>query len=64
VRDELEDRKRVVVETTHFVALVPFWATWPFETNIIPKVNVNSIDKLNEEQKIDLSECLSQLLVR
>lgn len=27
-----ESQSRVVVKNEHFVALVPWWATWPFET--------------------------------
>jgi UDPglucose--hexose-1-phosphate uridylyltransferase len=26
-----ESQSRVVVKNEHFVALVPWWATWPFE---------------------------------
>ena len=32
---EQNDRERIVVENDHFVALVPFWAVWPFETMIL-----------------------------
>lgn len=27
---------RVILQGEHFVAVVPFWASWPFETMIIP----------------------------
>src|ERR1051326_7506074 len=31
VAEELNQGRRVVVENEHWVALVPFWAIWPFE---------------------------------
>src|ERR1019366_8220541 len=35
---ELADPEaRIVVENSLFVALVPYWATWPFETLILPR---------------------------
>ncbi len=34
---ELELNERIVYENSLFVVLVPFWATWPYETIIISK---------------------------
>lgn len=31
-----DDDSRVVLVGKHFVAVVPFWASWPFETMVIP----------------------------
>ena len=33
---ELEPGERIVCRNEHFVALVPFWAVWPFETMLLP----------------------------
>src|SRR3989440_4316277 len=33
---EQQARERIVFESPHFVALVPFWAVWPFELMLIP----------------------------
>ncbi len=35
-RAELERGERVVVANDHWVAVVPFWATWPFEVMLVP----------------------------
>ncbi|MDN3683780.1 galactose-1-phosphate uridylyltransferase [Vibrio sinaloensis] len=37
VTAEIQDGSRIVVETEHWVALVPYWAAWPFETMLLPK---------------------------
>ncbi|MGE5353409.1 MAG: UDP-glucose--hexose-1-phosphate uridylyltransferase [Acidobacteriota bacterium] len=40
---ELEKKERIVYENESFVLLVPFWAVWPFETMIIPKMKIQSL---------------------
>ena len=35
-RWKLQDGARLVCANEHFVALVPFWAVWPFETLVLP----------------------------
>ncbi|MEY4760146.1 MAG: hypothetical protein RLZZ200_2 [Pseudomonadota bacterium] len=44
---ELARQERVVVENEHFVAVVPFWATWPFETLVLPRHHVARVDGLD-----------------
>jgi galactose-1-phosphate uridylyltransferase len=36
--DSLDDeRERIVEENDHFVAVVPYWTVWPFETLVIAR---------------------------
>ena len=37
LRLEIEDGERIVCENDGFVALVPYWAVWPFETMILSR---------------------------
>ncbi len=37
VQRELADGSRTVVDTEHWLAVVPYWAAWPFETLLLPK---------------------------
>jgi UDPglucose--hexose-1-phosphate uridylyltransferase len=34
--------ERVVVETEHWLAVVPYWAAWPFETLLLPKARARA----------------------
>lgn len=52
---ELEEKQRIVLETEHFVALVPFWAVWPFETMIISRRHVQNISQLTDVEKDDFA---------
>lgn len=56
--EELAIRERIVVENEHWVALVPFWAVWPYETMLLPKRHVKQIAALTEKEKDSLSEIL------
>jgi UDPglucose--hexose-1-phosphate uridylyltransferase len=61
---ELKKDERIIVDNTHFVALVPFWAAWPYETMIISKRAVPSILEFTEEEKEDFAKTLQELTIR
>ncbi len=60
---ELNKNERILFENEYFVALVPFWATWPFEAMIIPKRHIKNILELNDDEKISFSEAYKNLTV-
>ena len=64
VEKELEKKERIVYDSKYFVALVPFWAFWPFENMILPKFAVSAINCLNEEQKDDLAHVMKVLTTK
>ncbi len=61
---EMEKEVRFICENDSFVALVPFWAVWPFETMVISKRAIANIAELNEGEKNDLADIYKQLTVR
>ena len=61
---ELEKQERIVLENDYFVALVPFWAVWPYETMIISKRHIHHILQLTEEEKAAYAKILQQLTTR
>ncbi len=63
-QQELERKERIVVETEHWLAVVPFWAVWPFETLLLPKAHVTRMTELNDSQSRDLSTALKQLTTK
>jgi len=52
---ELEDGRRVVAENEHFVAVVPFFARYPYEVHILPRSVRAAISDFNDEEKIALA---------
>lgn len=61
---ELELRERVVFEAPGFLAVVPFWAVWPFELLLIPTTHVSSFAELPAGGTVDLSIALRTAAVR
>lgn len=61
---ELQQRERILEENEHFVVLVPFWATWPYETMILPKRPVNYTHEFSAAEKHSLASALKNLTTR
>lgn len=61
---ELEKRQRVVATNEHFVALVPFWAVWPFETLVISRRRVGCLTELERAERHGLAEILRAITIR
>jgi len=61
---ELQQRERIVVENEHFVALVPYWAVWPYETMIISKRHVQQVTQFTAEEDQALADVLKRLTTR
>ena len=61
---ELERDERIVCDNEYFAALVPFWATWPFEIMILCKRRVASLLEMNEAEKDALADILRRVTTR
>ena len=55
---ELKVQERIIYQNDSFVALIPFWATWPYETMIVPKIHHKSILELSKKEIIDYAKIL------
>lgn len=63
-RREFELDRRVVVANDHWLAVVPFWAVWPFEILLLPRRPVRRLPDLETAEKVALAEMLKRLLTR
>lgn len=61
---ELEARERIVVANEHWVAVVPFWAMWPFELLLLPRAAVQRLPDLDGAQRAALAHILKRVLTR
>lgn len=59
----LEQRQqvRIVCENDGFVALVPFWAVWPFELLVCSRRHIGSMNDFTNEDSRSLSEMVHQV---
>ncbi len=60
---ELADDARVIHCNDHFVALVPYWAVWPFEQIILPRRHVGAPSDLSRDEVQSLAAALKLSLV-
>jgi UDPglucose--hexose-1-phosphate uridylyltransferase len=61
---EAEQQERVVTENAHWLAVVPFWAVWPFETLLLPRRHVLRLPDLDNAERDALAQILKRLLTR
>jgi UDPglucose--hexose-1-phosphate uridylyltransferase len=63
-KKESADGSRTVVETEHWLAVVPYWAAWPFETLLMPKFKCARLVDLSSDQNADLAIAIKELTSR
>lgn len=56
--------ERIVCENEHFIALVPFWACWPFEILLMPRRHTRALPELSPEERLALADILRRLTTR
>jgi UDPglucose--hexose-1-phosphate uridylyltransferase len=56
--------ERVVVQTAHWLAVVPYWASWPFETLLMPRAPIQRLPQLAAALRADLAVALRELTTR
>lgn len=64
VAREVSDGSRVVCQNEHWLAVVPFWAAWPFETLLVSKDDLRHFGAINDEQSTALASILKELTTR
>jgi UDPglucose--hexose-1-phosphate uridylyltransferase len=58
IKLEESSGERLVYANDHFMAVVPFWAIWPYEILVVSKSHVGSMSALTEEARSALADIL------
>ena len=61
---ELAAGERVIEANEHWLAVVPHWAAWPFETLLVARGDARRLEDLSGEARAALAQILGQLLRR
>lgn len=61
---ELKEGARVVLETQHFIALIPFAALTPFSMLIMPRRHMACFSEMNDAEAADLARNLRRTLAK
>lgn len=60
---EAEDGARTVAMNDHWIAVVPYWASWPFEVLLLPRFAVQRLSALTSAQRHDLADILKAVTI-
>jgi UDPglucose--hexose-1-phosphate uridylyltransferase len=61
---ELAAESRTVCRNDSFLAVVPFWAVWPFETLVLPLGHAAGLDELSAAARVDFADLLKRVTTR
>ena len=61
---ELRAGERIVCANEHYVALVPFWACWPFETMVLPRRHIDALPAATPEERRALADIMRRVTAR
>ena len=61
---EIDRDERIVCANDGFVALVPFWATWPYETLVVSRRPVPHLGTLDDSERRQLADIVKRLTTR
>ena len=64
LKDEVGSKERIVLETEHFVAFVPYAAFSPFHVWIIPKRHVSIFGDISDNELKDMAVMLKTMLAK
>ncbi|XP_069043058.1 galactose-1-phosphate uridylyltransferase isoform X2 [Lepisosteus oculatus] len=57
-------QERLVVENEDWLVLVPYWATWPFQTLLLPRRHVLRLSDLSDKEQESLASIMKRLLTK
>ena len=64
LKQELELDDRILEKNDHFVALIPYWAVWPYEAMILPRKHYAHIGLLNKEEELAFAQIIKKLTIK
>ncbi|MDM5340741.1 galactose-1-phosphate uridylyltransferase [Fictibacillus enclensis] len=62
VAEEKRFGERVILETEHFIAFIPFFTDYPYGAYIVSKDERTAITEFSEEEKMELGDMLQELV--
>jgi UDPglucose--hexose-1-phosphate uridylyltransferase len=63
-RREIEQGERVVVQNDDWLVVVPYWASWPFETLLLPRFPITRMTDLTSKQQGSLADAIKKITIK
>jgi UDPglucose--hexose-1-phosphate uridylyltransferase len=55
---------RIIFQNEHFMAIVPWWAIWPFEVLLVSRRHLGAMPELNGDERDGLADALKRITTR
>ncbi len=62
--EELRAQERIVAQNEDFIALVPFWAVWPFEILLMSKRHCGALSDLDQLEVASLADIMRRITAK
>lgn len=62
IAEEKRDGRRIIAENNSFLAYIPFFARYPYETHITSKINAPDLLHFNQVEQAELAEILKAVI--
>ncbi|NXN30222.1 GALT uridylyltransferase, partial [Nycticryphes semicollaris] len=56
--------ERLVVENADWLVVVPYWATWPYQTLLLPRRHICRLQDLRDSERDSLASIMQRLLIK
>ncbi|KAI1756700.1 galactose-1-phosphate uridylyltransferase [Xylaria castorea] len=60
-RLEMDKKERIVYQNEAFLVVCPWWAVWPYEVLLLPKMHISRLVDLSDEKRFQLAEAILQV---
>lgn len=64
VKIEMKKKQRIIAENDHFIAVVPYWAQWPFEMLLLTKEHLGNLTEFNEDMVRSYADIMKRISTR
>lgn len=64
IKEELNDGGRIIFEDEHVIAVVPFFARFPYEVHLLPRAHRPALVDLAEDERWSLARALKVVLTK
>jgi len=58
IKMEEKEKFRIIYENKHFIAILPYYAMWPYEIHVYPRRHIQTLADLNDEEMLYLADIL------
>lgn len=64
VAEEIRDGRRIVAQNDTWLAVIPFYARYPYEIHLLPKRHITKITEFSEAERWDLARLMKTVLLK